>query len=306
MSRSVVVLLALFALLASSCTAQEPGLYRVTLVTEGEHVFRPTETVPGDLVILGGQISLQEGSRVAGSVTMLSGNVVLDGRVDGDVSLLNGTLTLGPRARMQGDLTVGGGVLERSPEARIAGRVNTGSGGQILNVGGLSRPSPGEQLTRALVGVIFLAPFAVVLVALLPRRVQRVAKAAAEQPLVAGALGILVAVVAPSLLVLLAFTIVLIPVAMLGALFLALAAVYGWVALGLALGRRIASLLDREVGEPVAALLGVLSLTLWVGLLGLLPAVGMVVALAVVALGLGAVFLTGFGARVFVPASEDR
>jgi hypothetical protein len=233
---------------------------------------------------------------------LLSGNVAIRGNVDGDLFLLNGTLTLEPPATIGGNLTVGGGVLHRAPEAAVAGQVITGA--QLPDLA--PSPSPADQVIQALLAVVVIAPLTYLLVFFLPRPVARVARAIEEQPVAAGALGILVGIVAPSLLVLMAFTIVLIPVAMLGGIVLGATAVYGWIALGLVVGRLVARRPSADLRPATTAVLGVILLTLLVHLISLVPLVGIVTLAVVAAVGLGAVLLTAFGTRVFVPASATE
>jgi hypothetical protein len=94
MKRLLIALLLLFPLLILS--ACEPQVYSGKIILEGKHALM---TVDGDLVMLGGQVTLKEGSQVTGSVYLLSGDLQADGTIHGDVSLMTGTLTLGPHAK---------------------------------------------------------------------------------------------------------------------------------------------------------------------------------------------------------------
>lgn len=89
---------------------------------------RRAERMSQQLEVLGGQVgNLEEdlallvhddytigaGQRVAGNVAVLSGELDLEGTVAGDVLLLDGSLELGPAARIEGDvLQVGGEFLD--------------------------------------------------------------------------------------------------------------------------------------------------------------------------------------------------
>jgi hypothetical protein len=63
MKRLLIVLLLLFPLLTLS--ACEPQVYSGKIILDGKHALT---TVDGDMVILGGQVTLKEGSQVTGSV----------------------------------------------------------------------------------------------------------------------------------------------------------------------------------------------------------------------------------------------
>jgi cytoskeletal protein CcmA (bactofilin family) len=305
MKRLPVLLLPLLALLLLSA-CEENGAYSGTLVAEGTHTVTAGETLRGLLAILGGDVHIQEGARVTGPVFMLGGTLDIQGQVDGDVSLVGGSLTLGPSARIEGDLNIGGGEIDRSPLATISGNVNTGTGATLPATTAVTGRTVVDWLARAAVGGLLLATFAHLITQLLPRPVRRVGQAAVGYPVVAGALGILTGVVFPSLLVLMAFTLVLIPVVLLGILLLLVTAAYGWIALGQAVGRRLNEWRGGKFSAPVAAFLGTLALTLAVHVVSLIPYLGAWISLAAVLVALGAVLLTGYGMRTFVPASETE
>jgi hypothetical protein len=111
-------------------------------------------------------------------------------------------------------------------------------------------------------------------------------------------------IVAPSLLVLMAFTVILIPVSLLGALLVGAAVLYGWIAIGSRIGQQLAGHLGREVRPATAAFLGTLSFVLVVEVSGFVPVVRAVVPILAAAAGLGAVLLTRFGTTSYAPQTE--
>jgi hypothetical protein len=299
MKRTVLLLIALCALLATGCQETYSG----RLILSGDHEFAADEVVEGEVVITGGRIRVAQGARVTGSVYMLSGILHVDGEVAGDVSAVGGRLTVGPRASIGGDVN-SAGAPEVAPEARIGGELRVGpSFEEALRIA-FTTPSVERQLIQLLPESLVMGLLAFLAVRFLPRPVSRVRNAAGRHAIVAGAMGILAGLVAPALLVAMAFTIILIPLTMVGLVLGGLTIAYGWVAAGWAVGRRLASALKRDYSQPVQAFLGTFALTAVVGLVGLLPLVGGLGGLLVAVVGLGAVLLTRFGYSEFTPASD--
>jgi len=155
---------------------------------------------------------------------------------------------------------------------------------------------------------LLLAAVAVLVVMFWPQPTDRTGRAAIGQPILGGGLGLLTVVVAPVLLLVLAITILLIPVSFIGLVLLLVAGLFGWIALGLEVGKRLAEAFKWELQPPAAAGMGTLVLTLVVGGIGLIPCVGWLAPFLVASLGLGAVMLTRFGSREYVsgPAAPPK
>ena len=82
------------------------------------------------------------------------------------------------------------------------------------------------------------------------------------------------------------------------------AIVFGWIALGNEVGRRIGTAMKWELTDPAAAGLGTLLLSLVAGGIDFIPCVGFLLVVVVASIGLGAVMLTRFGAQEYLgPAS---
>lgn len=71
------------------------------------------ESVSGTLFILSQNADLVEGSSVDGSVIMLCCNLIVDGKVNGDVYLLTGNLKIDAHADVDGDVGIMTGNLSR-------------------------------------------------------------------------------------------------------------------------------------------------------------------------------------------------
>ena len=148
MKRKIMMVgMAFLGLLLSACGAE--GRYQITLITEGAHNL--VGTTFGDLVILGGEATLEPGAILEGSAHVISGRFNLEGEIRGDLSFLGGAVTLGPQARIGGDLNFGGGELSNLDQSAVAGQVNTGTGIQIPAVERQSNQSPLGQILRAVI-----------------------------------------------------------------------------------------------------------------------------------------------------------
>jgi hypothetical protein len=299
--RKALCLLASLALFLSACS--QTGLQRLALVTEGQHTI--DENMPGDLIILGGSVTLPADAALQGSLYLLKGDATLAGKVSGDVAQLGGRLVLQAGARIEGGLQAAGGELLRSPQSEIFGSVDSGTG--VLFSEGLSRPSPPPlaRLRKSLLDSLLLGLAAVALARFFPAPLLRVAESASHHPAISAAMGFLVAVVGMSLLVTMAYTILLIPVALLGLLVLGAALAIGWIAWGTLLGHWVFRFFKVSLETGWAAFAGTVLFSLAQAGLSLIPAIGPLLSLLIALTGFGAVFLTRFGLHRFRPQAIE-
>ena len=146
------------------------------------------------------------------------------------------------------------------------------------------------------------AALAVLVVLFLPRQVEQVSHAVVAQPVISAGLGVLTAVILPIILLLVAITIIGIPVSLLGVLALVISWAYGIVVLGLEVGKRLAQMLKVDLAAPVVAGAGTFILVLVMnGVKVAIPCVGWIFAALVGCLGLGAVLLTRYGTQPYPP-----
>jgi hypothetical protein len=124
-----------------------------------------------------------------------------------------------------------------------------------------------------------------------------VQRAIADHPLVSVTIGALVTVTFLSLFVFMAFTLVLLPVSVLGLAAGVVTLGYGVVGVGSLVGRRLP--LQRSAWATAAGIALVMAA---IQVLGTIPVIGSVAVGAVLLTGLGAVLVTFFGLREFTPA----
>jgi cytoskeletal protein CcmA (bactofilin family) len=318
MLSTLVVVLVLLAAFAAPAAAS--GLKDGKVVVGGTFTLAQGEVLDGDLAVLGGVVRLEAESRVNGDVFLMGGTLRAEGEVNGDVTAVGGILTLDGTAVVGGDLNTIGSVVHREAGARIDGRVTTGEAMEAPLVfpfiERLEVPAPmiGEwraglapvlKIGWLFFRAIMLAALAVLVIMFWPDAARRVSQAAVGQPIIAGGLGVLTALAAPLLLVLLAITILLIPVSLIAALALVAGVVFGWLALGLEVGLRMARSFNWALHPAAAAGVGTLVLTLVVDGIGFLPCVGWLAPFIVGTIGLGAVILTRFGSQTYLPAGPS-
>jgi hypothetical protein len=81
--------------------------------------------------------------------------------------------------------------------------------------------------------------------------------------------------------------------------------VFGWLALGAVVGARLATALNlRSVSPALATAFGTFLLSLVMGVVGYVACLGAIVEIIFAAIGLGAVVLTRFGTRPYLPGGE--
>ena len=276
------------------------------------------ETLNGDLLVFGGTAEIDEGAIVNGNVILFGGVLTVDGEVIGDVSVTGGEVKLGPAAHISGDLVTVGATLDRSETAQVDGQVyNTAtswtnnSNGEQPQIPDVTQPeiprprfnfnfNPFGQVLNAIWQALGLAVLAMLVMLFLAPHADRVAHAVIAQPLNAGGIGLLTVIVAPIALILLIVTIILIPVAALVVVALAVAAVFGWIAIGYEVGQRFTKAIHQNWHPAFSAGLGVFALTLASAALTGIPVLNCVGWLVPFLLGLaafGAVIMTRFGTQ---------
>jgi hypothetical protein len=248
------------------------------------------ETLQDVHVVAGGTTTVPAGSTVSGDIYAIGGTTRVEGAVDGDVTLLAGNLSVADGATVTGTVqTVGG-------ESSVA------DGATVGRVSEFAAPVPSDSPARRVGG--FLLQFLVLgavgwwLVGRQPALLENVGAAITDHTLLSGVVGALGAATLLVLFVYMAFTLVLIPLAVVGLAAQLLVVLYGQVVFGYLVGTRVP--VERV---QVATVAGVGVFLLVLELLGMVPYVGGVVQLGVAAVGFGAVLNTYFGLQRFEPVT---
>jgi hypothetical protein len=259
---------------------------RVEVVTGG---VQQVESRQGALVLADGAATIPGDAVVQGSVHVLGGSLVVEGRVAGDVLVLAGEVRVAEGGQVGGEVRHYGGELD------------VGSGGGVVVTGldvGTTRGDPAADAVATLAAALVLALLGGLVARHRPGSVRTAGEAVRRHPVITLTVGALVAVTALSVLVFMAFTLVLLPVTVLG-LGVGVVLLLGGV---LAVGGLVGRLLPVR-SPSVATATGVGAVVVGLRLLELVPVVGDLVVLGVLLAGLGAVLLTYLGLRPFVPVS---
>ena len=281
------------------------------LVVGGNFTLENGETLEDDLFVVGGLVTLEPGSTLEGNILMVGGSLVVAGKVDGDIVVAGGLLEITETAYIDGDITAAGANLQRDPAADITGDITTEQEGPfIVTPTGVRLPqlnlatSPSFSFISFILRVILWALAAMLMALFLPNQLRNVAQAGMSQPWVSGGLGLLTAVVLPIVLVIIALTIILIPVSVFGIILLVIAWAFGMIALGAELGKRFSGIFKSEWHPALSAGAGAFLLMLVVnGLQAAIPCLGLLPKLIIGFLGIGAVLLTRFGKQIYPPAA---
>jgi hypothetical protein len=316
----IALILVLFAALAfpTVALASPPGAdpHDDKIVFGSNYTLASGETLDGSLIVFGGNAVVQPNSTVQGDVAVIGGNLDINGIVERNVVIVGGNATLGNSAHVMGNVNTVAAALNRAPGARIDGEIVTGSNRPFVFNPVTTPFSPGFSLGfhpitdffltvgRILSQSLALAALAILVILFLPKQVERSADAVTSQPLMSAGLGLLTIVVAPILLVLIMITIILIPVSILGFFALGLAALFGWITIGIEVGKRLGQALNQNWHLAISAGLGTFLMTLVVNSFGRIPCIGWLVPFLVTLAGLGAVVLTRFGTQNYPPLAQ--
>lgn len=276
----------------------------------GSFTLESGEKLDGSLIIFGGAVSLESGSEVNGDVVLTGGSLDVSGEIDGSITAIGGAVTLGDEAYVRGDINSIGAVLKKSEGARVKGNISNQTQGDLRlptapptklpAIAGFDFDPVGKALW-AFFEAIVVAAIAILVTMFAPKPVERVGKAVVGEPVQTGLFGLLSAVVAPGLVLILVITILLIPLALIGALILGLAVLFGWIAIGLEVGKKIAEMFKANWALPVSAGIGTLVLSLVIAAAEVIPCIGWLFPSALAVFAIGAVLTTRFGTRWATP-----
>ncbi|MFH1185703.1 MAG: hypothetical protein V1755_11810 [Chloroflexota bacterium] len=276
------------------------------------------ETVDGDLVVIGGEAAIEVGATVRGDLVVIGGSLGLDGEILGSAVVIGGSASLGATGSVSRDLVALGGSFQRGEGSRIGGDIITNL---AITTETLPRATaapttalpPGTDfrldfgplgtLAAVFFQAIGLGAVAMLLTAFLHPQVDRVAQAVQAQPFAAGSFGLLTVFLAPLAIVVMAITLILIPLALAAAMLLVLAWLFGVIAVGQIVGERLTQAMHRTWEPVLSAGLGAFVLGIVLGTSNQIPCVGWMASVLIGLVGLGAAAMTLFGTRSQLRAS---
>ncbi|MBN1810607.1 MAG: polymer-forming cytoskeletal protein [Anaerolineae bacterium] len=304
---------------------EPPG---ITIFGE-DYTVESGTTIKGNLTVFDGDVIVEDGGAVAGTIVIWGGNAEIEGTVEGDLVVSGGDVYLGDDAWVQGDIVcswdcsieqdedarvdgkiIEGGVLPQippAPEIRVLPPMNVRFADPEMVLG------PLFSFVRNIISALVVAALAVLVALLLPQQTTRVGQTMTKAVVPSFGYGLLTALAAGAAIILLVLTICLSPIAILAALVLLAAGLYGWICFGAVIGERLLKAFNAKVVEPVwAAGLGTLIVSLIIAFID--AGLSLVCCLEVIAwtavfvlgcAGLGAVVLTRFGSQPYPPTAES-
>lgn len=256
----------------------------------GGAVVVDTNTVVCDtLTVFGGTVAIN-GTGI-GDVVSFGSAVVIAGTVEGNIDLYGGNVVLRTGSHLFGEINLYAGHWTRGQGVQFVGAVND-------HTRPINWLFPGAgTFSFPLLPLITWVALGLFLTTLLPEHVMIVRTTVMSKSRRSLMIGLLSVLLTPPLLVVLIALILSIPVAIIVALGLIAGWALGTVAIGWLVGEYIVrNLAPQKNTRPVQVAVG---LTVVV-LVGAIPFIGWIISIVVGLLGVGAVFLSRFGTRLYV------
>ncbi|MCL4299993.1 MAG: polymer-forming cytoskeletal protein [Anaerolineae bacterium] len=345
------LLLALVSLFALTPPALAQGPNGDQVIFGENLELKAEEKINGDVLVFGGNVTIPKGSEINGDMVVFGGNAHIDGTVAGDIGMLGGNVILGKTALVKGDIGLVGGNADVAEGATVEGQVQTlnrfvfgeGEGFTVPPIPPISPVPPippvppvaplptisPDHVSSGLLGgaskmlgffkslvediaiLVALAVIAWLVSAFMPEQMKVVGDTMTQSAPLSFSLGLVTWVVAAVIGGVLAITICLAFIPLLGFILLAIATLFGWIVAGQIIGERLLVASGRPYPNLVSStVIGVTALTIvaTMPLIGEVPCIGFIfglvgtlVGLVVSLTGLGAVILTRFGTQPYPP-----
>ena len=265
---------------------------RIDSVSIGNSQVIAHDKAVADIVTIGGTTELYG---YAADVVTIRGNTRIgkDGVVQGDLVTILGNIMVEKGGTVRGDaVSILGNIID--PNTGIKGNTVHISGplGWGLDLLGLAGGSwVVFLLWMKVFGVIVALLLAYLIIAIMPKATVRIGSQVTRTPFISGVVGIGTIMASPMIFVLLLITLIgilLVPLALLVALWLGMVAIYYMI------GSKVRAAFRKNSYKPfLDVTIGVLI----VALISLVPVFGWIAKFALAVAGLGALILTRFGTR---------
>ncbi len=313
-------------IMGSNHTLGENEVVEDDLTVFGGNVTIPeTAKVEGDLVVMGGNVAVH--GTIEGDVATFGGNVNLKStaQVDGDIVTVGGNVNREEGATVEGDTETVNSFGETGTANNDTSDDDDDDNGREAAFSGSHRGSAGfggwffylvTDTIQQIVLLFGLGLIAWLVAAFLPEQMYNVGQTVSDSTPLSFGMGVLTAILAgvlfiPMVLLIATICLAIIPFAFY--LLLGVGALLGWIVIGQLIGERLLTSLDRPLPSLVmSSIVGVLVLTILTRMpvISVIPLIGGVfwfvgwlVGVLVMLTGLGAVVLTRFGTRPYVPGS---
>lgn len=290
----------------------EDGDTATTIRLRGGKVrLRPDDA---NVVRFGENIVVEEDEEIDGDVVAVGGNIEVRGRVHGSVVAVGGEVTVRPGALVDGDCASIGGGIRKAPGARIQGS-DIGMKfvpGALTWLWGMERRVLPIRILGSVVGVLLFALFGWLAETVAGDRLRRIGSHAQSHLWSSLFAGMAILILAVPAIVLLAVTIIGIPLALLSPVVLTVALMLGYVVMASVLGLRLVGTAGQDRPGWMRGMIAGLLLFAALGLVGevfrlgggpakalglALRIFGLAAAWGAATIGLGSLALTRFGSR---------
>jgi hypothetical protein len=296
------------------------------VVFGGNVTMKESSRIEGELAVFGGKAKIE--GTVEGNVAVMGGNVKLGETavVEQDVLLFGGKADIDEGAVIEGDRVnlMGRGfdghfdfgedgftmppipdkpdlpIIPQPPQPEFPSFAN-----RVLDFFG--------DLARTIAGLVVLAVISWAVATFMPEQMKQVGDTVAESGPMSFGFGLLTMVLSLVIGIPLLITICLAFIPILAYILIGIAVLFGWIAIGQLIGERLLIATGQSYPNFVAStVVGTLVLTIaakmpiisWIPCIGIIfGLLGMLLATVLSLTGLGAVLLTRFGTRPYIPGS---
>jgi hypothetical protein len=281
-------------------------------VIGGNALIEKDSAINGDVVLIGGNLTIS--GNISGNVAIIGGNLTISGKIDGDIAVVGGQAALSESADVSGNIATIGGQVEKDPGAKVSGKIvdnapvvgippipEVPNAPTIPNVPIAPKVNinfnPLWEIVNVTLLALAVAAIGMLLTLFLQPQLERVADAITRQPVMAGSFGLLAVVVTPLALLIMFITLIMIPVALVVAIIVTLAWLFGMVALGQEIGERFTKAINQIWAPVLSTGAGTFLLVLISGFIGLIPCFGWMLVFVLTLFAIGGVAMTWFGTR---------
>lgn len=296
----IVFILAILCMAGLSMTGYAEKSQGGILELVGNVVVDADQVINGDVQAMAGSVTVH--GVVNGTVTAMAGNVTIYGKVHGDVNCTAGNVYVKKDAVVEGTVTAMAGKVFKDENATIKGSVvemakaanNYHSSHHTSYADIMVSPRvPWFILIWGIVtGLVSWLALGAILMLFFAKHVQVLAVAQAARPGYYFCMGFVAMLLAPPVMVLLALTIVGIPVVILLGLLLFIATIFGQLGVARVIGERIIERFNiSNKTEMAKVLIGIVAIFL----ITLVPILGWLFFFVTACIGLGGALINRMG-----------
>ena len=242
----------------------------------------------GNLTTFGGTVAIN--GEVRGNLVAFNSEIVIAGTVDGNIELYGGSVALQSGSHVHGEIHLYGGHFTQGQSSKLESSVidRTKNLDWLISANGSFRFSFWSLVLWVAIGVLLTSFF--------PEHVMLVRTTVVNKTKRSLVIGLLSISLAPPVLIVLVALVLSIPLAIIVGLILIVAWILGTVAVGWLVGDYVVGKLAPQHNTRLVQI--VVGMTVLV-LAGSLPYIGWLISIGTGVLGLGAVFLSRFGTRLY-------